>query len=342
MPKSANAILDCDKEAILKNTIFYDVDCSQVSFVGNNSACYAITPLGGAEDTLITQSIDKYLSQNAPSDSPLLGLGTEFVSGAAAAGINPLLLVGIARYETVYGTEGVALDQTYNAFARTALPTQPGVIVDDIRWYQYGSFSTSLDGKGVEDDQAQYIKREYINGLGIDSVRDFVYSYAPDLSEADKQNYVQVLQTTIDSIVSGSSDPAAFGCTSSASDGSYDQNIAAGQQMAAGRGFINVEWTCLFNLWTRESGWHHLAINDAEGNNDLNGNKLLDPGEYISDTEHDAYGIPQSLPGGKMASVADDWRYNPITQIQWGLGYIEDRYNTPCGAWAHSETFGWY
>ena len=55
-----------------------------------------------------------------------------------------------------------------------------------------------------------------------------------------------------------------------------------------------------------------------------------------------AYGIPQALPGSKMASAGADWQTNPATQIAWGLGYIAGRYGTPCGAWDHSESNGWY
>jgi hypothetical protein len=31
-----------------------------------------------------------------------------------------------------------------------------------------------------------------------------------------------------------------------------------------------------------------------------------------------------------------------VTQITWGLGYIQGRYGTPCGAWAKSQASGWY
>lgn len=85
-----------------------------------------------------------------------------------------------------------------------------------------------------------------------------------------------------------------------------------GKRLAAERGFTGVEWQCLDNLWQRESNWRTKAENKSSG----------------------AYGIPQSLPGTKMASVASDWRTNPATQITWGLNYIERRYDTPCGAWA--------
>lgn len=95
------------------------------------------------------------------------------------------------------------------------------------------------------------------------------------------------------------------------------KRIAADQ--VAARGWGDSELTCLVSLWQRESGWRVNAYNTSSG----------------------AYGIPQSLPGSKMASAGDDWQTNPATQISWGLGYITSRYGTPCGAWAHSETHNW-
>jgi hypothetical protein len=80
------------------------------------------------------------------------------------------------------------------------------------------------------------------------------------------------------------------------------------------------QYRCLVLLWERESGWNYRAANPSSG----------------------AYGIPQSLPGSKMASAGSDWRTNPQTQIRWGIGYIKNRYGTPCSAWAHSENVGWY
>ncbi|MEJ7727339.1 MAG: transglycosylase SLT domain-containing protein [Actinomycetes bacterium] len=93
-----------------------------------------------------------------------------------------------------------------------------------------------------------------------------------------------------------------------------------GQILAAERGFSGDQWSCLDSLWQRESNWNPNAENPSSG----------------------AYGIPQSLPGSKMATVAADWRTNPATQITWGLNYITDRYGTPCGAWGHSQSVGWY
>ena len=85
-------------------------------------------------------------------------------------------------------------------------------------------------------------------------------------------------------------------------------------------GFGQDQFGCLDSLYMRESGWRWNADNPSSS----------------------AYGIPQALPGSKMASAGSDWATNPITQIRWGLGYIQDRYGSPCGAWAHSESHGWY
>lgn len=85
-------------------------------------------------------------------------------------------------------------------------------------------------------------------------------------------------------------------------------------------GFGADQFGCLDSLWMKESGWNPSAQNASSG----------------------AYGIPQALPGSKMASAGADWATNPATQIEWGLGYIQDRYGSPCGAWAHSQSNGWY
>ena len=86
------------------------------------------------------------------------------------------------------------------------------------------------------------------------------------------------------------------------------------------KGWGEAEYDCLVALWQRESGWNHYAHNPSSG----------------------AYGIPQALPGTKMAAAGADWRTNPRTQIVWGLSYIQGRYATPCGAWAHFLQKNWY
>jgi len=89
--------------------------------------------------------------------------------------------------------------------------------------------------------------------------------------------------------------------------------------MVTARGWGQSEFNCLVSLWNKESGWRVNAANPSG-----------------------AYGIPQSMPGSKMASAGADWATNPATQITWGLNYISDRYKTPCGAWAKSQASGYY
>lgn len=91
-------------------------------------------------------------------------------------------------------------------------------------------------------------------------------------------------------------------------------------EMVTARGWDSSEFDCLVALWKRESNWNVYSLNVSSG----------------------AYGIPQALPGDKMATVGADWATNPATQITWGLGYITARYGTPCGAWNHSQAKGWY
>jgi len=85
-------------------------------------------------------------------------------------------------------------------------------------------------------------------------------------------------------------------------------------------GWADSEIVPLIKLWNRESHWNPSAHNRSSG----------------------AHGIPQALPGSKMASEGSDWSSNGKTQIRWGLKYIKGRYGSPSNAWSHSESHGWY
>ncbi|MCW2633736.1 MAG: uncharacterized protein JWQ99_103, partial [Blastococcus sp.] len=79
------------------------------------------------------------------------------------------------------------------------------------------------------------------------------------------------------------------------------------------------QFSCLENLWGKESGWNPDAQNPSSS----------------------AYGIPQFLDstwaGTGIAKTSDGYR-----QIDAGLIYIDSRYGSPCGAWSHSQSTGWY
>jgi resuscitation-promoting factor RpfB len=153
-----------------------------------------------------------------------------------------------------------------------------------------------------------------------------------ELESARRQVILQTAATEAFSVAStpkistgSSSDSSSGGGASGGSpvvnapapDPGTAQSIAYG--LLSSYGFSKSQWGCLDDLWQAESGWIYNAEN-ASG----------------------AYGIPQALPGSKMASAGPDWQTDPTTQIKWGLGYIQSTYGTPCAAWDHEEADGWY
>ncbi len=103
--------------------------------------------------------------------------------------------------------------------------------------------------------------------------------------------------------------------------GRAERNKLIAHTMMARYGWRNSrQFRCLERLWARESRWNERAHNASTG----------------------AYGIPQALPGTKMASAGSDWRTDPRTQVRWGLRYIKNRYGSPCSAWNHLQASGWY
>lgn len=106
----------------------------------------------------------------------------------------------------------------------------------------------------------------------------------------------------------------------------YPKKISPVASMAFAKNYMYVryhwgydQFKCLVPMWNNESNWNYNSAN-AEG----------------------AYGIPQAMPGRKMASAGSDWRTNPVTQIRWGLGYIKSTYGTPCKAWDFWQVHYWY
>jgi hypothetical protein len=119
-------------------------------------------------------------------------------------------------------------------------------------------------------------------------------------------------------------DPASLG-SASAAPSSVSGNVALGQQIAGPYGWSSgPQWNCLYALWQRESGWSNTADNQQSG----------------------AYGIAQALGHGPTnqypAGPANPPTSSATAQIEWGLGYISQTYGSPCSAWAHETSAGWY
>jgi hypothetical protein len=102
-------------------------------------------------------------------------------------------------------------------------------------------------------------------------------------------------------------------------DGVKDPREMARQILENKFGYGSDQFSCFDWIIQHESNWNVHAQNPSG-----------------------AYGLPQSLPGSKMASVASDWRDNPATQIIWGAQYMKSRYGSPCGAKSHWQSAGNY
>ena len=96
--------------------------------------------------------------------------------------------------------------------------------------------------------------------------------------------------------------------------------VVARQIMLSEYNWGSYQFECLNRLWTKESHWNYKAHNYKSG----------------------AHGIPQALPANKMDIISTDWRKNPVTQMRWGLRYIEIRYDNPCKAWAKFKRSKYY
>ena len=143
------------------------------------------------------------------------------------------------------------------------------------------------------------------------AVAEYAFDKADGLDEAEAEAQEAAEQAALET------NPTSVDVPSSCDE--FSGNRATGCAIALERGFDLEQFGCLEPLWNRESGWNELAANSIG-----------------------AYGIPQAYPGSKMSSEGDDWETNPVTQIKWGLGYIEGLYGTPCAALAKSDSEGFY
>jgi hypothetical protein len=158
----------------------------------------------------------------------------------------------------------------------------------------------------LEDERAQLIAM-------TDAARTLTVAAGPQLASP-----AQVAAANPGTGGSSGSTGTIIYVASTPPDPNTAQSIA--YNMMAGFGFSpSAYFGCLLDLWNHESGWRYDAENPSG-----------------------AYGIPQALPGSKMASAGPDWATNPATQIRWGLGYIKAIYGNPCNAWSFDETNGYY
>lgn len=170
------------------------------------------------------------------------------------------------------------------------------------------------------DDPVLVKGREVVSQRGREGVRTITYqSYEADGVQVGRQLLAETVVTPArDEVIRVGTFEGPDLSNMPAVEPGTSRAIA--QDLVLARGWSMEEFACLDALWSKESGWRVNAHNASSG----------------------AYGIPQAVPGSKMSSAGADWATNPTTQITWGLGYIANRYSTPCGAWAHSQAKNWY
>ncbi len=176
------------------------------------------------------------------------------------------------------------------------------------------------------------IKKDVSNGgsttnkvvqTGKNGIREVTYrvKYKNDVEIERTEISSKIIQEPVNKIVEVQTRIVTSRSSSSrAVSGSVAEYQEYAAEMCSSYGWSNEDFECLVKLWNRESGWNPNAYNSSSG----------------------AFGIPQALPGSKMASAGADYQTNYQTQINWGLSYIKSRYGNPQNAWIHSQNTGWY
>ena len=140
------------------------------------------------DEKAYADAINKYIKKHASGSSPLQGMGSYFVAGGKAAGVNPAYVVTIAEKESSFGT--AIPGSSHNSFGRTSTSSQPHVVVNGRNWYKWDSWAASLSTSS--DTEFDYIKRMYIDKK-LTSIHDIVYKYAPPSENATDKYIKQVI-----------------------------------------------------------------------------------------------------------------------------------------------------
>ena len=146
-------------------------------------------------------------------------------------------------------------------------------------------------------------------------------STAPDLSERSRRDVSRSAdRTSLVDAKKDSLDQDSGGQQTKTEDLSSADPRDIARAMLPEFGFSESDFDCLDALYMSESGWNPHADNPSSS----------------------AYGIPQALTGGTHEDLPADYMTNPASQIRWGLQYIRNTYGSPCSAWSHSQSNGWY
>lgn len=149
-----------------------------------------------------------------------------------------------------------------------------------------------------------------------------------DMSGISERSIIlSALSSSIGSLPSGGSTSASstagtsqLGTTPTGNGGNDKTSLQAYARQLLNKYGWGGQWNSFDALVMSESGWDYKATNPSSG----------------------AYGIPQALPGSKMASAGSDWRTSGDTQLRWMMDYVQGRYGDPNKAWAFHQKHNWY
>jgi hypothetical protein len=220
------------------------------------------------------------------------------------------------------GSSGPAVGRVHEAGAGSLL-TVTGQTVQ-MQAFEQSTASQALQAYQLRD-QAAELSAAHWQAASAQAARKLAAAKAAAAAHATQNSATQnsatqntgTAQPTASASASAQPVPSATASAAPVAAGS-PQQIA--QAMLASFGWSSGQFSCLDPLWAHESGWSVTAYNAGSG----------------------AYGIPQALPGSRMASAGPDWQTNAATQIRWGLEYIKGTYGSPCAAWDHEQATGWY
>ncbi|WP_205791334.1 phospholipase [Microbacterium sulfonylureivorans] len=258
--------------------------------------------------------------------------GVVAVTGLAAASpafaVTPLSLAATVGAETLHDITTEARAALGDARSTLA---DAGAVEADIAaaGLDLGTESTSVDTVPLLDATAQLSSLDVLPLLLLPGAAEEAATQTDivDARVADLRERLDVaLEKKAAEEAAAKAKREAEAAAAAAAKAAAEANTVDGAKATARRlasanyGWGADQFSCLESLWTKESGWNYQAYNAGSG----------------------ATGIPQSLPGSKMASAGADWQTNATTQITWGLQYIASAYGSPCSAWGHSQATDWY
>ena len=188
------------------------------------------------------------------------------------------------------------------AVAATGLAVSSGIVMKNGGPVDAASASLASANLGQQDDQPT-----------ADAAPADLSDRSQSVSRSDRR-------TAVDAVKKQALNQDSGGQVAETEDLTSQDPRTIARAMLAEFGFGADQFSCLDALYTSESDW------DVHADNPMSS----------------AYGIPQALPGSKMASAGPNWEHDAATQIRWGLGYIQSRYGTPCSAWSFKQGNNWY